>query len=375
MQPPPDQGTPKRKYRSARRAGAAHSDASTALTEGGTSRTKRKLPQPEPKPQAQTQPETQAQAQGQPQPTAQGQPPPQGQAPQPKLVRSGPSSSVQRVDILLPRPPASPPPPPDKRPPNAARPPNAPQREEAGTSRQSEDAGAARRSRIQQEEKEFQLPKGFWSSLLIGVLCVAAVITLIVLARGWVGDFRQRQEGERRAEAEAVERANHPLYYRDLIERYAAVFDLDPALIAAVILCESSFDPDARSHVDARGLMQIMPKTAQWIADMTGEPDFNPERLFEAELNVRMGTWYLNYLAKLFDNDVRKMVCGYHAGQTNVAAWLRNPEYSSDGVTLDVIPTADTRGYEARVQRAIEVYRRNHFTENHFSEVQDGGLE
>jgi len=228
----------------------------------------------------------------------------------------------------------------------------------------TEEAGVVRHSRIQREEKEFELPKGFWISLLIGALCLAAVITLVTLVKGWVGDYRGEQEERARAEAELVERANHPLRYRDLIEQYAGENNLNPALVAAVILCESSFDPDARSHLNARGLMQIMPDTAQWIADATGEPDFSQERLYEAELSIRMGAWYLNYLAKLFDYDVRKMVCGYHAGQGNVAAWLRNPEYSPDGITLKVIPEADTAGYEARVQRAILAYQKYHFAED-----------
>jgi len=222
-------------------------------------------------------------------------------------------------------------------------------------------------SRVQKEKKEIQLPKGFWSSLAIGALCLSAVIAVVALFGGWMSDFRAGRDENRRAESELTDRANHPLLYRELIEKYAGQFNLEPALIAAVILCESSFDPDAISYVEARGLMQIMPDTAEWIAESTGEPNYSHERLYEAELNIRMGTWYLNYLAKLFDRDVRKIVCGYHAGQNRVAQWLSNPEYSSDGVTLDVIPFPDTAGYEARVQRAIVAYRKYHFN--------DGGVE
>ncbi|MCL2811351.1 MAG: lytic transglycosylase domain-containing protein [Clostridia bacterium] len=329
MHRPPDPNPPQRKYRSARRA------AEQAQSEAP--QTKQETPQ--------------VQA-----------PPPQ--TVQPKLVRSGSSSPVRRVDILLPRPPAPPPKLPPKPPPKPSlKPPptHRPQRQEPNN--------AQPRSRIQKEEKEFQLPKGFWSSLLIGVLCLTAVVAVIVLFGGAVRDFRGGQDEQRRAEAEQTERANHPLEpeYRELVERYAERFDLEPALVAAVILCESSFNPNARSHLNARGLMQIMPDTAQWIADTMGEPDYSFDRLYEPELNVRMGTWYLNYLAKLFDNDVRKMVCGYHAGQGNVAAWLRNPDYSPDGVTLAVIPdVGGTRPYEARVQRAIVAYRKYHFTDGGF---------
>jgi len=331
---PPDPSPPQRKYRSAARraAGAGRNDPSAEQTPSEAPHTKRDSTQ------------------------TQAPPPPTAPPAQPKLVRSGSSSPVRRVDILLPRPPA---PPPAASPPPANKPrppvPNRPQREETSNHQP--------RSRIQKEEREFQLPKGFWSSLLIGALCVTAVIVAAVLFGGWMNDFRAGQDENRRAEAELTDRANHPLYYRELIEKYAERFDLEPALIAAVILCESSFNREAISSDEARGLMQIIPDTAQWIADTTGEPDFTHERLYEPELNIRMGAWYLNYLANLFDNDVRKMVCGYHAGQGNVAVWLRNPEYSPDGVTLAVIPegVGGTGAYEARVQRAIVAYRKYHF--------------
>jgi len=206
--------------------------------------------------------------------------------------------------------------------------------------------------------------------LLIGVLCLSAVIAVIVLFSGAVQDFRGGQDEHRRAEAELRDRANHPLpaQFREPIERYAERFDLDPALIAAVILCESSFNPNALSGVGARGLMQIMPATAEDIAGRLGEPDFSLDRLYEAELNIRMGSWYLSHLGELFGNDVRKMVCAYHAGMGNVAAWLRNPQYSPDGVTLAVIPedVGGTGDYEARVQRAIVAYRKYHFNDGGF---------
>jgi len=325
---PPDPSTPERKYRSRLRsaAGVARSDPSTALTQSDAPHAKRESLQPEP------------------------------QGPPPRLVRSGTSSTVQRVDILIPRPPPPP------RPPSSPSQPGKPR-----------TAGTPPRSRIQRDRKErgrkgrgkkpLRLTKGFWVSLLIGVIGVAAVITLGVMVRGWVGDFRAEQEETKRAEAERAERASHPIYFQDLIERYAQRNALDPALVAAVILCESSFNPDARSNVNARGLMQIMPDTAHWIVEMTGESNFSLERLHEAELNVRMGTWYLNFLANEFDNNLRNMICGYHAGQGRVREWLSKPEYSPDGVTMSVIPYDDTAGYEARVQRAILAYQKYHFSE------------
>ena len=69
----------------------------------------------------------------------------------------------------------------------------------------------------------------------------------------------------------------------------------------------------------------------------------------------------LGYLSRRFDGDATKIVCAYHAGQGNVDSWLKNPQYSADGVTLDVIPTQDTATYASRVLRARDVYRKYYF--------------
>jgi soluble lytic murein transglycosylase len=167
----------------------------------------------------------------------------------------------------------------------------------------------------------------------------------------------------RRLEAEAAERAQHPLEFAGLIMQYALAQDLDPALVSAIILCESSFNPKAESRVGARGLMQLMEDTSGWVAHKLDEdgPTYSFDLLYDAETNIRFGTWYLGYLSRRFDKDVKKIVCAYHAGQGNVDAWLRNPAYSSDGVTLDVIPTKDTAAYASRVLRALDVYRKYYF--------------
>ena len=93
-----------------------------------------------------------------------------------------------------------------------------------------------------------------------------AVILLVTGAVSVTKTYLAKQEERRRLEAEAAERAQHPLYYGDLITLYAAEQSLDPALVSAVILCESSFDPRAESRLGARGLMQLMPDTAEWVA-------------------------------------------------------------------------------------------------------------
>ena len=210
------------------------------------------------------------------------------------------------------------------------------------------------------------LPESPLSSLPTPVRFGALALALILLIVGSVSITRTylaHQEERRRLEAEAAERAQHPLYYADTITAYADAQELDPALIAAVILCESSYDPKAESRLGARGLMQLMPDTAEWVAHKLGEDgaDYSFDNLYDPQTNIRFGTWYLGYLSRRFNGDATKIVCAYHAGQGNVDSWLKNPQYSSDGVTLDVIPTQDTATYASRVLRARDIYRKYYF--------------
>ncbi len=191
-----------------------------------------------------------------------------------------------------------------------------------------------------------------------------AVLVVALAFGGWrLVSWYAANEAERRAqEAEAAERARHPLYYRDIIERTADRFSIEPSLIAAVILAESSFDATAESRVDARGLMQLMPDTAEWIAGKVDEPDYSFDKLYTPDTNILFGGWYLGYLCNRFDGDTMLAICAYHAGQGNVDAWLKNPKYSADGVTLLKIPTEDTQRYYSRVSSAQAVYNKYYFS-------------
>lgn len=200
-------------------------------------------------------------------------------------------------------------------------------------------------------------------ALRIALIAVCAVI-FCGCAFAITRSYMLEQEERRRLEAEAAERAQHPLVYADLIAEYSLAQDLDPALVSAVILCESSYNPLAESRLGARGLMQLMEDTAGWVAHKLDEDDasYSFDLLYDPETNIRYGTWYLGYLSRRFGGDATKIVCAYHAGQGNVDSWLKNPEYSSDGVTLNTIPTQDTATYASRVLRARDVYRKHYFS-------------
>lgn len=149
--------------------------------------------------------------------------------------------------------------------------------------------------------------------------------------------------------------ARFPIRHLDVITAHAG--ELEPSLILAVIMAESSFNPDARSHVGAQGLMQLMPATAEDIARRMGNRDFNPEDVWDPETNIAMGTFYLNWLLQRYNGDISLALAAYNAGLGNVDSWLRNSDFSADGVTLHTIPFRETDNYLQRIQQFQRIYR------------------
>lgn len=152
-----------------------------------------------------------------------------------------------------------------------------------------------------------------------------------------------------------AQRRTYRLLYSDIVTEMAAEYGVDPYLAAAVIHCESSNNKDAVSPVGAVGLMQIMPDTGAWIAEKLEMEDFTEERLFEPEVNVRMGCWYIDYLTDRFHGNMTLVLAAYNAGPGNVQKWLEDERISENG-TLTEIPFPETERYIEKVQRAYEKY-------------------
>lgn len=152
-----------------------------------------------------------------------------------------------------------------------------------------------------------------------------------------------------------AQRRTYRLLYPDIVTEMAAEYGVDPYLAAAVIHCESSNNKDAVSPVGAVGLMQIMPDTGAWIAEKLEMDDFTEERLFEPEVNVRMGCWYIDYLTDRFHGNMTLVLAAYNAGPGNVQKWLEDERISENG-TLTEIPFPETERYIDKVQRAYEKY-------------------
>ena len=143
------------------------------------------------------------------------------------------------------------------------------------------------------------------------------------------------------------ERLWYPLRYEHIVRGHARNYGLDPALLAAVIYQESKFKADARSSSGAIGLMQLLPDTAKGIALHTGGTAFRVDDLYDPEINVRYGAWYLSHLLEKY-RDERTALAAYNAGQDNVDRWRR----SGRGIQF-----SETRTYVDRVEELKKIYR------------------
>jgi len=135
-------------------------------------------------------------------------------------------------------------------------------------------------------------------------------------------------------------------------------FSVDRALIYGIIRQESGFDPRAKSPRGARGLMQLMPKTATYVDD-DDELD-NRHELFQPELNITLGQRYVNYLLDLdrVEGDMFRLLTAYNAGPGNLGKWNERVDYRDDPLLfIESIPSRETREYIEKVLANVWIYR------------------
>ncbi len=147
----------------------------------------------------------------------------------------------------------------------------------------------------------------------------------------------------------------YPRQYAKLVEENAEVFEIDESLLYALIKSESGFDKNAVSSVGAKGLTQITSDTFSWLQTKTGE-EFPEDALFEPEISVYYGAYFLDMLLKEFGN-TETALAAYHAGRGKVNEWLADPRISPDGVVLENIPYEDTADYVKRVMKNANKYK------------------
>ena len=185
----------------------------------------------------------------------------------------------------------------------------------------------------------------------------AAVLVAVVLAGG--GAAVATGVGPL---GDAVLEITLPLRHDDIIRQQASDKGLDPALIAAVIYEESRFR-DQTSHAGARGLMQITPETADFIAQRSGGIRFRQDDLATPQINIAYGSWFLRYLIDHYQGNETLAIAAYNAGQTNVDGWVERAGGPDGFDTAQDVPFPETRAYVDNVQERRDEYR-DHYADD-----------
>ncbi len=133
---------------------------------------------------------------------------------------------------------------------------------------------------------------------------------------------------------------------------------VDPYLVAAIIREESQYDWRAVSRVGAIGLMQVMPGTANNVAQRLGLPAVGREDLFDQETNIRIGVHYVEQLLEQFSGNVAYTIASYNAGPIAVGSWIALHRGRSQDEFVELIPYQETRQYVKRVLRSYREYAR-----------------
>jgi soluble lytic murein transglycosylase len=181
---------------------------------------------------------------------------------------------------------------------------------------------------------------------VLGVGVLAALLATVVLPRL----------------PDAVRELTLPLRHEDIIRQQSSAKGLDPSLVAAVIYAESRFR-DQTSHAGARGLMQITPATARYIAHLSGGTSFEQGDLATPQINISYGTYYLRYLLKRYEGNVVLALAAYNGGEGNVDSWVARAQTGERSMTTSEIPFAETREYVRQVLDVRADYRSKYAAE------------
>jgi soluble lytic murein transglycosylase len=141
-----------------------------------------------------------------------------------------------------------------------------------------------------------------------------------------------------------------PRPFRGKVEKASEKYSIESALIYAVMRQESLFDPYAVSVANARGLMQLIDSTAQYVARREG---IRIRNIYDPETNITLGAAYLRYLLDQWKGDLVRTLASYNAGPTRVRSW---PQHEDQYLFIETIPIRETRDYVKRVMYNYYVY-------------------
>lgn len=153
----------------------------------------------------------------------------------------------------------------------------------------------------------------------------------------------------------ALKTIDTEIKYTDIINKYAEEYNADPVMIASIIKVESDFNTDAVSNMNAKGLMQILPDTGEWISERL-EEDYHDDWLHDPDYNIKLGTFYYEYLYEHFGT-VELALSAYNGGMGNVEGWLSDPNHAFKGDNIEEIPFTETRNYVKKVLDNYDNYQ------------------
>lgn len=160
--------------------------------------------------------------------------------------------------------------------------------------------------------------------------------------------------------ATAILKIVFPLQYKSEVLEMSKKYNLEPALIYAIIKTESNFDPNAVSSKDAMGLMQLTKDTHYFVISKLNIGERPVNDLFDPKFNIESGSFFISFLIKDFE-DLNTALAAYNAGRGNVKKWLSDSQYSKDGKTLYKIPFEETNKYVKKINTAYTIYKNLYF--------------
>jgi soluble lytic murein transglycosylase len=161
-----------------------------------------------------------------------------------------------------------------------------------------------------------------------------------------------------------LEKKDHPRpdSYAEYVTRYSNEYGVPEYIIYALIKSESDFESDRVSDDGRIGLMQLSPKTLEWLSrDMLGE-SLNSEMLFSPETNIKYGTYYLSYLYHEY-GIWNTCYVAYHFGIKTVGLWSEDSNNVDENGILSVIPEPKAEEYLESVLKAVDMYTRLYYNE------------
>lgn len=148
----------------------------------------------------------------------------------------------------------------------------------------------------------------------------------------------------------------YKLEYSEYVEKYAQMYNIDPLWIYAIIKVESNFDENAKSKSGAKGLMQLMDSTATELSKKAGINNFESNMLFNPEINIMLGTKYLDNLLSKYNGNYNLAIAAYNSGIGTVDTWIKKDIIALDGSNIENIPYKETNMYVRKTINSYSMY-------------------